>query len=200
MKKLSKDLSKSSKSEVDRIFKNLYTQYADSIKSFILSYVAVESVAEDLTQDVFTKIYERPDLYGDIKNWKAFLFKVAKNHTLDYLKHNSLNVSYITHVLKEFEKSHFCMDRQILEKEYFDFLDKCLEQLPVKSKLIFGLCRKEEHSYEEVARQLDISKNTVKYHMVYSMKKIRKEVESQFNISLKHLATWLTFLISFLIF
>lgn len=198
MRRLASYLTIRRKDSNDQLFLELYSQYSERIKQFILRYVTVESVAEDLAQDVFTKIYESPGLHKEVRNWKSFLFKVAKNYTLDYLKRNSRNVDYLAKVLGEFDERDSCLDRQILEKEYFEFLEKCLHRLPEKSRIIFGLCRQEEYSYDEVAKQLGISKHTVKYHMVYSMKTIRKEIEGQFNISMNHIATFLVFIAAYL--
>lgn len=170
----------------DLFRKELYEQYAVRIQEFIHRYVASEEIAEDLMHDVFIKIFEltqRPKDLKKIKNWESYIFRMARNHTLDFLKRNSLNVKYISTIQTEFEEADTSVSRYIQEKEYFEFLENCLNTLPERSREIFGLCRDEEKSYIEVADQLGISKSTVKHHMVTTMKKIREEVEEKFQIS-----------------
>jgi len=107
---------------------------------------------------------------------------MAKNHTLDYLKKVSRLEIMPDDLLKEFKFSSNEVELFVTEQEYFKFLDNYMKTLPEKSQLIFNLCREHEKSYDEVASELNISKSTVKHHMVSTMKKLTKEIVQRFRI------------------
>jgi len=157
-------------------------------------------LAEDLMHDVFIKLFEKmEDLEDKVKNWEAYIFRMARNHTFDYLKRNSLNERFVERTIREFQDGDFVIDRKVLEKEYAEFLDKCLQRLPERSRRIFQLCRQEEMTYDEVAGHLGNSKDTVTHHMVLTMKKLKAEVMVVFNISSSHMTSIIS-IISVIIF
>ncbi len=64
----------------------------------------------------------------------------------------------------------------IFEKELSKVYQDAIDQLSPQKKLIYNLSRKEHLSYEEIAERLDLSKNTVKNHMVEAGRLIRSYV------------------------
>lgn len=163
-------------------YMKIYDCYFKPIHQFILRYVHAESVAEDLTQDVFVKVWEKRDYLDKVDNFNAYIYRIAKNHTLDYLKKVSRLEFMPDEILKEFR---FCSDEVelfVTNQEYFHFLDAYMANLPAKSQQIFVLCREFDKSYDEVAAELSISKSTVKHHMVATMRKLSKEIKQKFKI------------------
>jgi len=64
-------------------------------------------------------------------------------------------------------------DTRLLWKQYETLLHEAIRQLPPQRQKVFRLCREESKSYEEVAMELGISRNTVKEHMVLAVKSIK---------------------------
>ena len=65
-------------------------------------------------------------------------------------------------------------DNKLLWKAYEQLLTSAVEQLPSQRQKVFKLCRQQGKSYEEVAFELGISRNTVKEHMVMAIKNIKE--------------------------
>lgn len=165
-------------------FVGLYEIYNRSIFNFILKYVSSTPLAEDLTQEVFIKIWEsRSNLVG-VRSFKAYLFITARNHTLNSLKVVFRSEAAIGEVVAGFVGLRNNTEEDMLHKDYLVFLKKTLNELPARSREIFKLCREEEKSYDEVAKSLNISRNAVKNHMVHSMKVLSSSVKKEFGISL----------------
>lgn len=163
-------------------FLQIYELYVDKIFLFVKKYVLVESIAQDLTQDVFAKLWSKRSAMLHVHNFHSYLYRIAKNHTLDHLKKLSKLEYFPQDILNEFDFSDNELENSQLEKEYFAFLSTCLENLPERSKVIFNLCREQMKTYEEVAVELGISKSTVKHHMVASMKKLKEDFFVRFRI------------------
>ena len=165
-------------------FVGLYEIYNRSIFNFILKYVSSTPLAEDLTQEVFIKIWEsRLNLIG-VRSFKAYLFITARNHTLNSLKVVFRSQAAIGEVIAGFVDLRNDTEEDMLHKDYVVFLKKTLNELPARTREIFKLCREEEKSYDEVAKSLNISRNAVKNHMVHSMKVLSSSVKKEFGISL----------------
>jgi len=163
-------------------FMEVYDLYYDKLNIFINRYVHSKNVSEDLTQDVFVKLWEKRNFLDKVVNFNSYIYRIAKNHTLDYLKKVSRLDVMPNEILNEFQFSSNEVELFVTEQEYFSFLNNYMKTLPEKSQKIFALCREQEKSYDEVAVELNISKSTVKHHMVATMKKMSKEITSRFQI------------------
>lgn len=165
-------------------FVGLYDLYSRSIRTFVTRYVNSKPLAEDLTQEVFIKIWENRSALTHVKSFKSYLFVTARNHTLNSMKVIFRSEVAIGEVIDGFVQLRNDTEEQLMEKEYALFLKKILESLPERTREIFKLCRDQEKSYDEVAKSLNISRNAVKNHMVQSMKVLRSAIKKEYGISL----------------
>lgn len=163
-------------------FADLYNESYESILGFVLRYVMSPTLAQDLTQDVFVKVWEKRSSFSNVQNLQAYLYRIARNHTLDFLKRNSLSNEILTEIRHHYKTAAQVVEDEIQEKEYFEFLHGVLQRLPERSQDIFRMCRSEKRSYQEVAGLLGISRDTVKHHMVQSMRVIRESVMNRFDV------------------
>src|SRR3989338_6494187 len=67
-------------------YEALFNRHLQPIYWFIYYMVHQKEVAEDLTQDVFIKLYHNAHLYRHTGSFSAWLHQMAKNVTLDYLR------------------------------------------------------------------------------------------------------------------
>ncbi|RAJ25429.1 RNA polymerase sigma-70 factor (ECF subfamily) [Pedobacter cryoconitis] len=165
-------------------FAGLYDLYNRPIYNFIIRFVHSVPLAEDLTQEVFIKIWENRLCLQGVKSFKAYLYTVARNHTLNSLKVVFRSEAAIGEVINSFIDTRSAVEEDILHKEYVEFLKKTMDSLPERTRQIFKLCREQEKTYDEVAKSLNISRNAVKNHMVHSMKLLSSAIKKEFGISL----------------
>ncbi|WP_438871731.1 RNA polymerase sigma factor [Pedobacter panaciterrae] len=119
-----------------------------------------------------------------MQSLKAYLHIVARNHTLNSLKKAFRSEVAMSEIVNSFVEERNSTEDELLNKEYYDYLQKALAVLSPRSREVFKLCREQGKSYEEVATALGISRNAVKNHMVASMKILRTSVERDLGISL----------------
>ena len=141
-------------------------------------------MAEDLTQEVFIKVWNAREQLGLVQSFKGYLFVSARNHTLNSLKAALRNENAMGEVVRNFVAQRKGTDERLLENDYAAFLQRELAKLPERTREIFRLCRQEGRTYEEVAQELGISKSAVKNHMVFSMKVLKTSVEQELGVSL----------------
>jgi len=74
-------------------FAELYKRYSETIRFYMLKNVKlVEETADDLTQEVFTKVYEKMHLYRPDNAFSTWLFSIARNTLIDYKRSNKVEV------------------------------------------------------------------------------------------------------------
>lgn len=99
-----------------RDFESLIRRYQDKIFHFVNRMIHDEDEAVSLAQDVFVKIYETLDRYKSRGNFQAFIFRVAKNHTLNYIKKRKRTMFFSGSLDRSTEGEYFSRDSDQMEK------------------------------------------------------------------------------------
>lgn len=167
----------------ENAFAELYRIYASLIYRFILTFVKSAEMADDLRQEVFIKLWEKRETLHEVQSAKAYLYKIAKNHTLNVLKRSANDNLLMGVIMNNYQLSNPVEDT-LTTKEYLNFLNELIDKLTPQSRAVFILCRQQHKSYDEVAVILGISRNAVKKHMVKSMKIMSEAVKKDLNIPL----------------
>jgi RNA polymerase sigma-70 factor (ECF subfamily) len=156
-------------------FELLFEQQRGRLYNYMLKITKSKVVAEEIVLDVFLKLWIGRELLPEIKNMDAFLNKVAYNKALDFLKIASRKKEIHRLVAKQIET---CQeqeaDHKLLDSEYQSILKKALDQLSPQRRIIFTLSRMEGLTNEEIAKQLQLSRNTVRNTLHESLQSIRE--------------------------
>jgi len=158
-------------------FRELYNQYHQPLYHYVLRFVKSPALAEDVLQDVFLKIWEIRSRIDPELSFKAYLYRISRNSVFKLLKKIAVDENLRTQVLKQFSQSVADADLKVLWQQYEALLQAAINRLPPQRQKVFKLCREEGKSYEQVAEELGISRNTVKEHMVLAMKLIREHID-----------------------
>ncbi|RZJ79650.1 MAG: RNA polymerase sigma-70 factor [Flavobacterium sp.] len=159
----------------DRAFDELYFRYRDLLVRFVYQRMKSIPVSEEIVQEVFTNIWERrKDL--NIQKFSAYIYTSVRYTTLDYIKSNTITDQYIKEVIdRNLSDSldHNATEESIYHDELQEALDKATALLPKKSKEVFILSRFKQYTNKEIAEELNVSHETVKYHISYALKFMR---------------------------
>src|SRR6056297_3032720 len=77
----------------EHAFGELYDKYKDDIYRFVYFKVSSEEKAHDLVNEAFLKIYDYLKKGKDIRNFRAFLYKIARNIVIDFYRTRKENIS-----------------------------------------------------------------------------------------------------------
>lgn len=165
-------------------FSFFYEQHWTVIHRFVMKYLKCEDLSNDITQDIFIRLWEgRADL-PEISSLKSYLFIVARNAAFNVLKKASVQENLKEKIVLAAVASRNTTEDDMLSLEYLNHLKRVVETLPAQTQKIFTLCREEEKSYQEVSQILGISKDAVKKHMVRSMKTLRLSIQNGLHMLL----------------
>jgi RNA polymerase sigma factor (sigma-70 family) len=153
-----------------KAYAELMQRYKDSIYFMALKMVNNKDDAMDLTVETFGKAFENLEKYKPDFAFSTWLFRIATNNCIDFIRKKRLNVVSL-HTLSEEdgEEKHIQVQAEGLnpeetsiKKEESEKLKNIVEQLPIRYRKLIILRYYDEQSYEEIAQQLDIPLGTVK--------------------------------------
>src|SRR3546814_792572 len=141
-------LINATRSGEEKAFESLYRLYYPLIYRFVLGYVHAVPLAEDITQEVFVKIWQNRERLTNVKSLKSYLYTTARNHTINSLKAAFRSKAGTIEILTPFLIHRNNTEDELLQKEYRQFLKNILDTLPTRTREVFLLCREEGKSYE----------------------------------------------------
>jgi RNA polymerase sigma-70 factor (ECF subfamily) len=161
-------------------FHRLFMQYFPKLKAFIAGLVKSEAIAEELSQDIFVKIWEKRETLTEVQSFNAYIYRMAKNAVLNYFQHEYVKERYIGQFSSD---SAIPADELFQAKETELLIQLTVSKMPIQRKKIFELSRKAQLKNEEIARELRLSKKTVENHLTLALREIRDALKKNFTIS-----------------
>lgn len=142
-------------------FETVYKQYFAALKHFALQYISDAAVVCDLLQDLFVRIWEKGEVFENELALKAYLYRSVRNNCLTY--HRNLQRKENQMAGYERQESEEAFINRIIEAEVYALINEVFEELPPATRLVY-LKSLENKSHKEIARELNITINTIKKH------------------------------------
>jgi len=164
-------------------FEKLFKEHFQYLCNFALQYVEDMDTAQDICQKVFIALWEKREEVDPKKSLKSYLFTSVKNRCLNHIRDQK---KYRSKVLDldcgdidiATEEDHFS------ENDLKEKIEKALNQLPEKCRLVFEMSRFQNMKYREIAEELEISQKTVEAHMSKAMKSLREHLKDHLLVLL----------------
>jgi len=158
-------------------FSIIFYHYTTRIHPLILKITRSKEVTEEIIQDVFVSLWKCREKLKEIDNCSAYIFTIATNKTYNYLKLEARKEKHLNE-LAQVEKDFTNNTLETIDMhETREFFSQLIRQLPPKKKLIYKLTREEGLTHNQIAQRLNISKNTVKNHLVETLKFFRENLQ-----------------------
>ena len=155
-------------------FKTLFDAYKDRLYHYIHGLIKSKEVAEELVMDVFMKLWLGKELINQIENIDAFLFRVAYNKSIDFLRSAARDPRFRDLLWEEMQLAGgMNADQPMITREYEAKLREAVGLLTPQRRLVYTLSREKGLSHVDIARKLQLSKHTVSNHIVEAQKFIR---------------------------
>ncbi|MBD1432061.1 RNA polymerase sigma-70 factor [Sphingobacterium sp. DN00404] len=154
-------------------FRMLYERYSRLIYGNIMRFISDESVADDLLQDVFVKIWEHRSSIDPDLSFSAYLFTCSRNAVFNFKRRLKLEIESAIHLAYDSTGFVESVDSILHKKEVQKLIENVISQLPLQRQRIFRMCKLDGKSYQEVAEELQISVSTVRDHIVKANKFIK---------------------------
>lgn len=176
--KVDKDVIIKLKNGEEEAFEVLFWKYNTHIYHFVYSLLYDKSLAEDLTQNVFLKIWEKHESIDLEQNFDSYLFTIARNLVYKETEKRLLSEGLTEMLEKQLSDGDTLMEEKIDAESLREYIDSLIEELPPARREIFRLSRKEHLSYKEIALRLSISEKTVETQLNRALHFLRDKLSS----------------------
>ncbi len=168
-------------------YQALVEKYERALHYHIHKMVRRRAVVEDLVQESFIKAFEALESYSARYAFSTWLYKIATNHTIDYLRKKKLKTRSIDEPIrtKEGEMSYqvpdatYRPDKHVVEDQRKALIQEAIDRLPPKYYRVIVLRHQQELSYQEIADELDLPLGTVKAHIFRARELLNKYLRSK---------------------
>lgn len=152
-------------------YAELMSRYRDSIFHTILKMVHNREDADDLTIEAFGKAFKKLDSYTPKYAFSTWLFKIAINNTIDFIRKKRLHLLSIDEPVEAEGKQSYSSnlkansldpEESYIRHQKVNMMRSTLGQLSHKYRLMIELRFFEELTYEQIANELNIPLGTVK--------------------------------------
>lgn len=151
-------------------FEFLYTKYHRGLYAYLISMLRSPHLAEDLTQDIFIKLFRQIGSYRFQSPFAHWLFRLARNLAIDHLRKQK--VRFASSLDAEQAEGLPLRERlagkaptpaaHLLHVEKTQIVRQAVEALPEDFRTVVVLREWDELAYEEIGRRLGLSTGTVK--------------------------------------
>jgi len=158
-------------------YRELFTSLYAYLFRFAKSLVKAKEPAEEIISDVFIKVWEKRKELEKIENLKLYLYVTTRNIAYNYLdKQKRSATNPLEDLQAEFTSLYFDPEQMLITADMMARIQKAVDQLPPKCKMIFKLTKEDGLKYREVAELLNISIKTVENQLTIALQKIGSAV------------------------
>lgn len=157
-------------------FAEYYTGFVDSLVRFLTKIVGNVEEAKEIAQDVFVKLWESRGKVDPDKQLDGFVYTTAKNMALNVIRKRQVHFKYHKERMSSAENADLSADEEIISRETEILIRHVINNMPPQRRKAFEMSRYEGLSYEEIAREMGLSVDTVKTHIRLALKDIREAV------------------------
>ncbi len=157
----------------EEAFAQLFSKYQRGVAFHISRMVPPQASVEDLVQEIFIKAFTSLPSYSQEYAFSTWLYRIATNHVIDYLRKKRLPTFSIEQMGASVEEERpyevpdttYRPDRHILADQQKRILQEAIDALPPKYRRVIVMRHQQEMSYEEIAQALQLPLGTVKAHI-----------------------------------
>jgi RNA polymerase sigma-70 factor (ECF subfamily) len=154
-------------------YNEIVRRYQQQVYWVIRKIVNSHDDADDLTQEVFIKIYSALKDFREESNLFTWLYRIATNYSINHIRKakikNTVSFEIITQQVESGDKKS---DEAVDEKTRRKLLEEAIETLPAQQRAVFNLRYNENLSYEDISKIMNKSVGGVKANYFHAVRKL----------------------------
>jgi len=155
-------------------YEAIYVRYYSRLLSFVKGMLKDSSRAEDVTQNVFMKLWAGRESLDASLSLRNYLFVLAKNEILNIFRSKGHTAMTYSDTLPESRQTAPSVESAIEYAETNRAISRIIDSMPERRREVFLMSRYQHRSVDEIASTLNLSPRTVEKHIELALKEIRR--------------------------
>ncbi len=169
-------------------YEALFREHYEGLCTYAHFYLKDYAAAEEVVQDLFFNLWKKREELEITTSIKSYLYKAARNHCLNVLKHIEVRENYKKMNEEQRSVSELQGTNELEAVELEERIKAAIDQLPPERKKIFLMSRYEDLKYREIAEKLNISVKTVEAQMGKALRFLKEQLSD-------YLPLWLSLIL-----
>lgn len=175
-----------------KAFEEIYRAYVGKVYHFVLSLLHDHYLAEEATQILFIKIWERHETIDPERNFESYLFTISRHLSYKLTEEMINRMERLSSLNPPEEETTHSPQLELEAQSLQQHIDRIVEQFPNTRRKIFRLSRVEHLSHKEIAQHLNISERTVETHIYRALIEIKTKLTDRVVITTLFLLSQIT--------
>ena len=163
-------------------FKHLVNTYKNRVYNTVLGFVPNRHDAEDITQEVFVKVYQHIHTFKRQSKLSTWLYRVSVSQALDFVRHKNRKkrFAFLTGLLGNdneplHEPADFAHPGVLMEnRERSAILFGAMDKLPEKQRTAFVLQKVQDMSQQQIAEVMELNEGAVESLLTRARANLKK--------------------------
>jgi|GEM_PF-2654740 len=151
-------------------YQEIYDRYFNAIKNFVGPIIKKDALKDDLTQDIFIKVFKKIHLYNFKYKFSNWIYKIASNTAIDFIRKEGKMSTLPIEKSNEYDETYTIQipDTSLTPIQVFimqqriDFLNTILNSIEKPLKKVITKKFIKEETYKELSKEMKIPANTLK--------------------------------------
>ena len=154
-------------------FKKVFDQHFARVYTFSFRLLKNKQQAEEVVNDAFLNVWMNRYKLNENLPVLPYLYTITRRLSLNSLRNIANSQKAIDQLWLQMKRLSNETEEAILLSDLKEFTEKAVVNLPAQQQLVFRMSRYEGLSYDEIAERLNLSRNTVKNHLISALKSLR---------------------------
>lgn len=155
-------------------FRDLFYAYYKPIVNFLTVITGSSEAAEDISQDIFAYIWENRHKLSAVRNFRSYLFTVARNAALKYIRQDQKLSNLLDDTYSGNDGESYASDEILVAEETRLLVMIAVDRMPKLRRKVFIMSRYEGLTNDQIAKALGISNESVASHINTAKNDIKK--------------------------
>lgn len=151
----------------------VYKETFSKVYGLCMTYVKDEDQAADLVQETYLKMWRGRKNISLELSLEQQLFVIAKNVVFDHFRKKATEEKLLTVYHSDLHEESEPMYRE----QQIEEINRLIQKLPLKQRQVIEMAKFQGLTYEEIAKELNISKHTVSSHFSSAMKFLKSNLK-----------------------
>ncbi|WP_442591231.1 RNA polymerase sigma factor [Pedobacter sp. AW31-3R] len=160
----------------EKALAHFFKLHSKSLAYFTTRMLEDKAEADDIVSKCFLKLWQKHKDFKTVQNIKAFLYISCRNACLDYLASLKVRTAAQEKYIIYLQQGEETILYDVVQAEVLDMVNKEIEELPDKMKVVFKMLYIEGKSTNEIAAELGLSIQTVRNQKIKAVAIIKNSL------------------------